>query len=144
MGLKDYYRILDVNRDARAEDIRKAFRRLALRYHPDRNPSNSKEAEEKFKEINEAYEVLSDEEERRQHDYLTGLSGYPRSRIVMEDAFSESLEVDVVREMLQELANLGFVVSESGRRRWWGCKRQHGRQCRWQWQRKWDKEETGL
>ena len=54
MELKDYYQILNVSRDANAEDIKKAFRRLALKYHPDRNPENALEAGEKFKEINEA------------------------------------------------------------------------------------------
>ena len=62
MILKDYYRILGVNRDSGAQDIKKAFRHLALCYHPDRNPDNPKQAEEVFKEINEAYEVLGDEQ----------------------------------------------------------------------------------
>ena len=68
MSIKDYYRILDVNRDARPEDIRNAFRRLALRYHPARNPDNPKQAEEKFKEIKGAYDMLGDEQKRRQYD----------------------------------------------------------------------------
>jgi len=55
MSLKDYYRILGVNIDASAQDINKAFRQLALRYHPDRNHDNMKQAEEKFKKINEPY-----------------------------------------------------------------------------------------
>jgi molecular chaperone DnaJ len=66
-GMKDYYEILGVSRDASPEEIKKAFRRLALKYHPDRNPGD-KEAEEKFKEINEAYACLSDPEKRRQYD----------------------------------------------------------------------------
>ena len=136
MSFKDYYRILDVNRDTSPEDIRNAFRRLALRYHPDRNPNNPKQAEEKFKEINEAYEVLGNEQKRRQYDHLTSLSGYPRSRIMMEDAFSESVEAKVLREMLQKLTDLGFVVSGSGRRRSWYCKRRQVWECRRQWWRK--------
>ena len=61
MQFKDYYQILNVSRAANAEEIKKAFRQLAMRYHPDRNPENMEEAGEKFKEINEAYEVLGDE-----------------------------------------------------------------------------------
>jgi len=68
-GMKDYYEILGVSRDASPEEIKKAFRRLALKYHPDRNPGD-KEAEEKFKEINEAYACLSDPEKRRQYDHF--------------------------------------------------------------------------
>ncbi len=64
---KDYYKILGVSKDASQEEIKKAFRKLALKYHPDRHKGN-KEAEERFKEINEAYAVLSDPEKRRQYD----------------------------------------------------------------------------
>ncbi len=66
---KDYYAILGVSRDASAEDIKKAYRRLARQYHPDLNPGN-KQAEEKFKEIQEAYEVLSNPETRAKYDQL--------------------------------------------------------------------------
>ncbi|CAN7993254.1 unnamed protein product [Ixodes hexagonus] len=70
----DYYRILEVPRNATAEDIRRAYRRLALRWHPDKNPDNKEEADTRFKEISEAYEVLSDETKRRQYD-LYGING---------------------------------------------------------------------
>ncbi len=69
--MKDYYQVLNVNRDASQEDIKKTFRTLAMQYHPDRNPQNPVEAEKKFKEINEAYEVLSDGRKRQMYD-LTG------------------------------------------------------------------------
>jgi molecular chaperone DnaJ len=64
---KDYHQILNVPREASDEEIKKAYRKLALKYHPDRNPHN-KDAEEKFKEINEAYEVLSDQEKRFRYE----------------------------------------------------------------------------
>ena len=54
---RDYYEVLGVSKDADAKEIKKAYRKLAMKYHPDKNPGD-KEAEEKFKEINEAYEVL--------------------------------------------------------------------------------------
>jgi DnaJ-class molecular chaperone len=69
MDYKDYYKTLNVSRGASTEDIKKAFRKLARKYHPDVNPGDKK-AEEKFKEINEAYEVLSDPEKRKQYDTL--------------------------------------------------------------------------
>jgi curved DNA-binding protein len=69
MEYKDYYKILGVERKASEEQIKKAYRKLALQYHPDHNPGN-KQAEEKFKEINEAYQVLSDAEKRSRYDQL--------------------------------------------------------------------------
>lgn len=67
MANKDYYEVLGVDKNASEEDIKRAFKKSALKYHPDRNPDN-KEAEEKFKEINEAYQVLSDSEKRQRYD----------------------------------------------------------------------------
>lgn len=67
MTKRDYYEILGVEKNATAEDLKKAYRKLALEYHPDRNPGD-KEAEEKFKEIAEAYTVLSDPEKRERYD----------------------------------------------------------------------------
>ncbi len=69
MDYKDYYKILGVERKANADDIRKAYRKLAMQFHPDKNPGDKK-AEEKFKEINEAYQVLSDETKRARYDQL--------------------------------------------------------------------------
>jgi len=64
---KDYYKVLGVSKDATADEIKKAFRKLALKYHPDKNKGD-RDAEEHFKEINEAYAVLSDPEKRKQYD----------------------------------------------------------------------------
>src|SRR3990172_879617 len=69
MEYKDYYKILGVSRGTSQDEIKKAYRKLALQYHPDRNPNN-KAAEEKFKEANEAYQVLSDPEKRAHYDQL--------------------------------------------------------------------------
>ncbi len=67
MDFKDYYNVLGVKREVSADEIKKAYRKLARKYHPDINPGNA-EAEQKFKEINEAYEVLSDTEKRQKYD----------------------------------------------------------------------------
>ncbi len=67
--MKDYYQILGVPDNARQQDIKKAFRKLAFKHHPDTNPGNEKQAEEEFKEINEAYGVLGDKGKRQQYDF---------------------------------------------------------------------------
>ncbi|MCC0646998.1 molecular chaperone DnaJ [Clostridioides sp. ZZV15-6598] len=77
---RDYYEVLGISKGAEAQEIKKAYRKLAMKYHPDRNPGD-KEAEEKFKEINEAYEVLSDDTKRKTydqfgHDGLNGQGGF--------------------------------------------------------------------
>ncbi len=68
MSKRDYYEILGVGRDADADAIKKAYRKLALKYHPDRNPDDAEVAAAKFKEASEAYQVLSDAEKRGQYD----------------------------------------------------------------------------
>src|SRR3990170_416714 len=67
MAKQDYYKVLGVERNASPDDVKKAFRKLAMKYHPDRNP-NDPDSEKKFKEINEANDVLSDEQKRAAYD----------------------------------------------------------------------------
>src|SRR6266852_2523139 len=69
MEFRDYYKVLGVERNATGAQIKSAYRKLARKHHPDVNPGN-KSAEDKFKEINEAYEVLSDPEKRKRYDQL--------------------------------------------------------------------------
>ena len=90
---RDYYEVLGVNKDATPEELKKAYRKLALQYHPDRNPNN-KEAEEKFKEAAEAYEVLSNPDKRARYDRyghagMNGFGGTGGQGMSMDDIFSQ-------------------------------------------------------
>lgn len=91
----EYYQILGVAKTATADEIKKAYRKLALKYHPDKNPDD-KAAEEKFKEISEAYAVLSDPEKRQQYDTF-GSAGF-RQRYSQEDIFRNFDLNDILRQ----------------------------------------------
>ena len=93
---RDYYEVLGVSKDASADEIKRAYRKMAIKYHPDKNPGN-KEAEEKFKEAAEAYDVLSDTEKRQKYDQFGhsmgpqgfgGAGGFGGGGMSMEDIFS--------------------------------------------------------
>ncbi|TFV96220.1 molecular chaperone DnaJ [Algoriphagus kandeliae] len=93
MAKRDYYEVLGVSKSATAEEIKKAYRKLAIQYHPDKNPDNP-EAEEKFKEAAEAYEVLSNPEKRQRYDQfghqgLGGNGGFGGGGMNMEDIFAQ-------------------------------------------------------
>ncbi|KIH76205.1 curved DNA-binding protein [Geoalkalibacter ferrihydriticus] len=92
---KDYYGTLGISKNASAEEIKKAYRKLALKYHPDKNPGDKK-AEDKFKEITEAYAVLSDAEKRKQYDQF-GETGF-HQRYSQEDIFRGFDVGDIFRE----------------------------------------------
>jgi molecular chaperone DnaJ len=89
MSKRDFYEILGVNRDASSEDIKKAYRKLAMKHHPDRNPDNPK-AEAQFKEAKEAYEILSDEQKRAAYDQYGHAGVDPQARGGAGGGFSDA------------------------------------------------------
>jgi DnaJ-class molecular chaperone len=109
---KDYYRILEVSKDASEEEIKKAYRRLAMQYHPDRNPGNTEAATKRFKEATEAYEVLSNPEKRRMYDQF-GLSGDYRN-VFMHSGGRTGFE-EVLKDMGYSGLDFDFLEMIFGR-----------------------------
>ncbi|VBB42668.1 Chaperone protein DnaJ (fragment) [uncultured Desulfatiglans sp.] len=120
MAFKDYYRVLEVEPEASCQEIKKAYRRLALAYHPDRNRGDPA-CEERLKEINEAYQVLGDEAKRSGYDGLcrTAENGFAPHRADWEG---------VLFEMMQTFARSGFGPGRPGGCRGGGFGK---RGCRW-------------
>ena len=122
-GSIDYYKILEVSEKADAENIKRAYRKLALKYHPDRNPNDPK-AEERFKQISEAYGVLIDPVKRAQYDRMraTGFSGYQstaqtrgfgyKTEDIYRDIFNNPHFYDVFSELSREFSARGFRFNE--------------------------------
>jgi len=98
---KDYYGILGLPRNASDVEIKKAYRKLAMQYHPDRNPGKEKWANEKFKEINEAYGVLGDPQKRKQYDQF-GTVGE------IGDVFSSPFTRTTFEEMMKDFGGAGL------------------------------------
>jgi len=110
MAKRDYYQVLGLSRDATSDDIKKAYRRMALQYHPDKNPG-SKEAEEKFKEATEAYEVLKDPQKRSTYDQfghagLSGAGGFGGFDFTTFDLG------DALRAFMRDFGSFGSVFDE--------------------------------
>ncbi len=124
MSQQDYYKILGVSPDASADDIKKAYRKLALETHPDRNP-NDRHAEERFKKISEAYGVLIDPNKRSQYDQYRNLGfqqrpngtagpgfGYSQEEI-FRDFFSSRYAQDAFADMQREFQRMGFRFDDT-------------------------------
>ena len=104
MAENDYYQILGVGREAAADEIKKAYRKLAMKYHPDKAKGDKKQAEEKFKQISEAYAVLSNPEKKKEYDEFG--SQVFRQKFSQEDIFrgfdfSDIFDVGVSERFLQ-------------------------------------------
>jgi curved DNA-binding protein len=123
---KDYYQILGVPRNTPDKEIKKAYRKLAMQYHPDRNPGKEKWANEKFKEINEAFGILGDPEKRRQYDQfgivgnVGDIFGSPFTRTtfgdLMRDFGGAGLRFDFLDDIFGEfVGGRGFSFRKFGR-----------------------------
>lgn len=124
--VKDYYQVLGISRNVTEQETKKAYRKLAMKYHPDRNPGNEKWANEKFKEVNEAFSVLGDPEKRKQYDQFgtVGTAGdmfrsaYTRTTFedLMKDFGGAGLRFDFLDDIFSDsLSGTGFSFKTFGR-----------------------------
>lgn len=118
MSKRDYYEVLGVDRNASAEEIKKAYRKKAIQYHPDRNPGD-KQAEENFKEAAEAYSVLSDPQKKQRYDQfghagVSGAGGFSGGGMNMDDIFSNF--GDIFGDLLGGFGGFGGSQHTRGRR----------------------------
>ncbi len=114
MVKRDYYEVLGVSRDASADEIKKTYRKLALKFHPDKNPGN-KEAEEKFKEVSEAYEVLRDGEKRARYDQF-GHAGVGGAGAEGFGGFAGGFDLsDALRAFMRDFGGFGGFEDIFGR-----------------------------
>ena len=119
MAEKDFYEILGIGKSASQDEIKKAYRKLAIKYHPDKNPGD-KEAEEKFKEISGAFEILKDEEKRQKydqfgHEAFQGGGGFSRGVDpfdLFKDVFGGGAEAALVVFLMISLVGRVQVVPE--------------------------------
>lgn len=100
---KDYYQVLSVPKNASAQEIKKAYRKLAMQYHPDRNPGKEKWANDKFKEINEAFSVLGDPEKRKRYDQFGIVEG-----IDIGDIFSSPFTKGTFEDLMKDFGGAGL------------------------------------
>jgi molecular chaperone DnaJ len=129
--MKNYYQVLGIDQGASQEEIKKAFRRMASLHHPDHNPQNPAEAEEIFKGINQAYEVLSDGARRRQYDRLIQQRRQRGREVPREDSRGWGFaHGDILEELLRAFAARSTTADGVPKSRPWGCGRGRGRRCR--------------
>ena len=117
--MKNYYQLLGIEPSAGQEEIKRAFRKMASLYHPDHNPKDAEKAEEKFKAINEAYEVLGDEGKRRQYNRLIRPRRAGSREVIMEDFINWRVTgSDIMEELLREFGFRTIIFEERPRSRW--------------------------
>ena len=122
MSKRDYYDVLGVNKSASKDELKKAYRKLAMKYHPDRNPDDSKAAE-KFKELSEAYEILSDDQKRQTYDnfghdgvnssFNTSQGAADAFSDIFGDIFSDIFGGEVVPVYTNIENGLGILISKN-------------------------------